>query len=227
MKNDPIPKSKESAQSPSPEQSHPLTTLAEHLYALKRLPRTGWRDRGLSEVETVASHSFGVVVWTLWLAERKNLQNPGSIDLGHVLKLATLHDLPEAQTGDLTPTQKRLLFGDSKQEQKQAIAEAERRYWRQWGSAPDDSALSRDAALLWKSWGEDFEEYRLQQTPEARIVKQADALDCVWQALSYRRLYRDALEEFRYLLKPASGEDLELLAWLTLLWDSEASEKLG
>src|SRR4051812_24153074 len=65
---------------------------------LKRTARTGWLDRGVPpiEVESVADHTFRVALMA-WLSA------PMSLDRDRVLKLALLHDLAEATTGDLTP----------------------------------------------------------------------------------------------------------------------------
>jgi len=204
----------------APSQTDPktLSQLAEQVRLLKQWPRTGWMLRGVVQPESVAAHSYGVVFWTMWLSQRHNKRlsvqantaqekvSSQKIDLGKALSMATLHDLPEAATGDLIPTQKAYLFGPDKAVQKEHIKRAERSFWEQ---------LQDELAPEWQAY---WEEYRQGSTLEARLVKQADALDCVLQAIAYRRYNGHHLEEFSRLLAQASGEDMELEVVLKTLW---------
>src|SRR3989442_10684237 len=75
------------------------------LERLKLEPRRGWKERlRLSHVESVADHSYGVAMLCLFQAWSR-----GGYDLERLLKLALIHDLDEAITGDLTPEDKRRL----------------------------------------------------------------------------------------------------------------------
>jgi hypothetical protein len=71
---------------------------------LKSVPRTGWLDRGLDSlrVESVADHSFGVALLA-WICALQRQAEGAEIDPERVLKLALIHDLAEAETGDSTP----------------------------------------------------------------------------------------------------------------------------
>ena len=69
---------------------------------LKRLPRTGWVESGVPDPESVADHSFRVALLTLVLADLKGL------DALKAVRMALIHDLGEAETGDLTPARRRL-----------------------------------------------------------------------------------------------------------------------
>ncbi|MGL4208477.1 MAG: HD domain-containing protein, partial [Candidatus Adiutrix sp.] len=71
---------------------------------LKRTPRSGYKFLGQGE-ETVAEHSFGVLIFAFVLAK----MNP-EVDLGKILRLALFHDLPEARTGDLNYMNKRYII---------------------------------------------------------------------------------------------------------------------
>ena len=69
---------------------------------LKREKRRGWVQRfNLSRVESVADHSYAVAMLSLYEGEKRGY------DVGKLLKLALIHDLEEAVTGDLTPRDKR------------------------------------------------------------------------------------------------------------------------
>ena len=74
-----------------------LNTLL-HGNQLKRTARTGWAQRGVPNAENVAAHSFGVVFVALVLAQVVE----ETIDLGRLLAMAALHDLPEALTTDIS-----------------------------------------------------------------------------------------------------------------------------
>lgn len=208
----------------SPE-SHMLLRIAAQNHLLKELPRTGWVTRGVPRAESVAAHSHGVAVWCLWLAQRHTANHTDNtpVDLGRVLAMATLHDLPEAATGDWMPSQKAIVFGPDKNAQKQAIQKAEGRFWAHLGALDNDEdplqAHTQSTVAQWRSL---WSEYREGQSIEARIVKQADALDCVMQAILYRQLHKAPLAAFERLIEKAAGEDQALLDALRNLW-KEAS----
>src|SRR4029079_15234301 len=74
------------------------------LQRLKRLERTGWTLRGLPNgTESVASHSFGVAVTAMLLADEAKARGQ-EIDCERVLRMALLHDWSEARVGDMPRT---------------------------------------------------------------------------------------------------------------------------
>ncbi len=81
-----------------------LFGLAQFAAKLKSVPRTGWLDRGVEpvQVESVADHSFGVALLA-WACALQRRAEGAAIDPERVLKLAIIHDLAEAETGDSTP----------------------------------------------------------------------------------------------------------------------------
>src|ERR671917_726404 len=80
-----------------------LSILAD-LQRLKRLDRTGWVLRGLAPgAESVAAHSYGVAFAAMLLADEVRARGVG-LDVERVLRLALLHDLAEARTGDMPRT---------------------------------------------------------------------------------------------------------------------------
>jgi len=131
---------------------------------LKRTARTGWVQRGVADAENVAAHSYGVAFTSLMLAETLS----EDLDLGRLLAMALLHDLPEAETSDIPTPSWRLLPPGSK-------------------SAAEEAALkkifaktsSRDDFLeLWK-------ELQAAESKESRIVHDADKIDMFLQATVY------------------------------------------
>src|SRR6056297_1841506 len=69
-------------------------------YALKDEGRTGWQLRGVDAPESVAAHSWGVAYLVLALGDRFRGDLP-DIDLDRALRLAVVHDVAEAETGDV------------------------------------------------------------------------------------------------------------------------------
>ena len=131
---------------------------------LKTTPRTGWLQRGVTRAESVADHSHGVAVAALMLCDLVE----GDVDRGAVLTMAVVHDLAESVTGDLSLGASRLLPPGAK-------AQAE-------SAAMDELAAGLGFFAGWRAAWEDFEN---QVTPEARLVRDADRLDLLAQALAY------------------------------------------
>ena len=148
-----------------------LDTLLE-LQILDRVPRSGWMLRGVAEPESVSEHNFHVVflVWAL------GPRLPG-IDLPRALELAIVHDLAEVRLGDLPRTAARYLPAGVKHEaERQALAEL---------LAPLGGR------------GEDvYAEYRLKQTPEARLVAACDKLQLMLKVTLYEEWGATGLAEF-------------------------------
>ncbi len=183
--------------------------FGEILHIFKHLKRAGWTFRGVGDAESLAGHSYGVILWSLWLARRHRTLHPDiPLDEGKVLLMASVHDLPESLTGDLTPWQRELLFG---KDGKKGVIESERRFWDKLLRGGVETELFAEMFEAWR-------EYREGSSPEARIVKRADALDCVIQALFYRRTYRAPLEQFKSLISAAAGDDGQLEILLRTLW---------
>lgn len=63
---------------------------------LKHISRQGWVRHGISNPESVASHSWSMGVLALTLC-------PKHLNLEKILKMCLLHDLAEVVIGDITP----------------------------------------------------------------------------------------------------------------------------
>jgi putative hydrolases of HD superfamily len=151
-----------------------LAALQSRIQSLKLLPRTGWLQRSLRDVESIADHSFGVAALALVVGDLYP-----ELDRGRVLAMAILHDMAEALIGDLPASASRL-FG------KAAKHEAERKAMLElFGGLP----LSGEYLALW-------EEYSQATSAEARLVKALDRLELLAQALAYERAGARGLAEF-------------------------------
>lgn len=143
------------------------------LDALADLPRTGFVLRGVAAPESLAAHSFGVALTTMLLVDA--LRDEGvAIDGERALRMALVHDAPEAATGDVPMPVK----------------------------TPDlDAALkAAEAALaarllpgpLVTAW----REAESGETLEARVVKAADKIQMMAKVLAYERQGRGDLSDF-------------------------------
>jgi putative hydrolase of HD superfamily len=145
---------------------------------LKTEPRRGWIQRlNLRNVESVADHTFGVAILSLFEGERRGY------DAEKILTLALIHDLEEALIGDLTPWDKRNL--DSNE-----VAA--------WKKAAINRILDRLPARRRRYFRQLWGELRTGGSPEARLVKQLDKLEMALQAREYERggLERRKLADF-------------------------------
>jgi putative hydrolase of HD superfamily len=142
--------------------------------ALKNLPRTGWRLVGVTDCESVADHSFRVVLLALLLGELVE-----GVDRGKLLRMAVVHELPESIVTDLPPKAIQVIGRDVKQR-------AEREAWARL--LPPGQQLDEWRAL--------WEEFEAGRTQEAKLARVADKLEMLLQAYEYERAgYRD-LDEF-------------------------------
>ncbi len=133
---------------------------------LKTTPRTGWAVRGVSAFESVADHSFGVALTALALSELVNRE----LDREKILTMAILHDLAESVTGDLSLGGSRLLPAGAKAEAENlAMAEL------------------LDGLGFAGRWHDVWREFEDLVNDEARIVRDADRIDLLTQALVYER----------------------------------------
>jgi putative hydrolase of HD superfamily len=155
-----------------------LDVLLE-LQRLKRLDRTGWVLRGLPPgAESVAAHSYGVALAAMLLADECAARGV-AVDVERVLRLALLHDLQEARTGDMPRTMADYYGQDVRRAAERA--------------AFDD--IMRGARQA-ERYGELHEDYETRASLEARLVKAADVIDLLTQALAFERAGSRGLDEF-------------------------------
>jgi putative hydrolase of HD superfamily len=155
-----------------------LTTLIE-LQRLKRLDRTGWTLRGLPNgTESVAAHSFGVGVTAMLLADEL-LRQGVAINVEKILRIALLHDWAEVRVGDL-PRTAAVYFGSDVRKRAESAAFAD------IVNTVDETGLYRNL----------YDDYEQRESLEARLVKAADVLDLLVEALALERAGARGLDEF-------------------------------
>jgi putative hydrolase of HD superfamily len=156
-----------------------LKTLIE-LQRLKRLERTGWQLRGLpSGTESVAAHSFGVGVTAMMLADEVKARGL-EVDCERVLRMALLHDWAETRVGDMPKTATEY-FGADARKTAETLAFAD--------IVGDAGAAAAEYKTL-------YQDYEQRNSLEARLVKAADVIDLLVQALALETAGARGLDEF-------------------------------
>jgi len=174
-----------------------MKNLANFLFEvgmLKRTPRSGFQFLG-SGAESVAEHSFRTAVIGYTLARLD-----GSVDVGRVLELCLMHDVPEARTGDLNYVNKKYVQAD------------ERR-------AVEDLARTLP-------FGDDYRglhrELEARQSAEAGIAHDADQLEMILALKEYRDLgNRYADEWFPFAVQRLQTDAARRLA--ESIWTTDSS----
>ncbi len=158
-----------------------MLSLLIEIQRLKRLDRTGWVLRGLPPgAESVAAHSYGVALTAMLLADEIAARGV-EVDCERVLRIAVLHDLAETRTGDMPRTMAKYYGAEvRKRAEKAAFVDLMKTFAAERG---EKYALLHD----------DYEE---RASLEARIVKAADVIDLLAQALVFERAGSRGLDEF-------------------------------
>jgi len=166
---------------------------------LKRTQRTGWGDVGVYQPESVADHTFRTAVFCMLYADIEDL------DPLKLLRMALIHDMPEAIIGDLMPDQK--------------TAETRKN---------EENAINKMLSLLPEPQRENYlavwNEYQAGKTKEAKAVRQIEKIEMALQAKEYENFGSEpkSLERF---IKSAGDATVwpELKRLLSLI--SEENEK--
>jgi putative hydrolase of HD superfamily len=132
---------------------------------IKDEKRTGWELRNIEEPESVAGHSWGTAFLTLVYSEEEN------VDLAKALKIAVIHDLGEAEIGDIphraVDAEPEIDSEEKNRLEREIIEEL-------------SSDIGKDILELW-------EEYEKRKSQEAKFVKDMDLIDMCLQALKYEK----------------------------------------
>jgi putative hydrolase of HD superfamily len=169
---------------------------------LKQIYRQGWLQRGIppERCESVAEHSYGVAMLTMFVSE----EHFPELDSLKVLRLALLHDFGEIDAGDLTPSD-----GVDKVEKSRM----ERRSVERVCSI---SPMGDVFIELWK-------EYEAGETPEAKFVTQIEKLEMALQAAVYEKQGFEGLGDFY----ESAGKEIVEGELKGMLGEVRRSEKTG
>lgn len=140
-----------------------LTGIAKFAYEmglLKRLPRTGWLVAGVRDPESVAEHTFRVAIVGMILAYLEGA------DPAKTALLCLLHDTQETRIGDVPAVGKAYVNTAS----NQVVTKDQ--------VAGFPTAIGEAITAL-------VGEYEARGTPEARLARDADKLECLLQAREY------------------------------------------
>lgn len=151
-----------------------ILNLYRDIEKIKHIQRKGWLKRGVKGVvDTIGSHSYGTTVLGWILAKRENL------DENKVIKLLLIHDLIMAHITDYTP----------KDNQYQSKKEIENKAFNKLiQNVPSD--IKEEFIQL-------FEEYQKEKSEEAKIARESDKLETLFQALIYsEKLGKNEISEF-------------------------------
>src|SRR5690606_8635035 len=142
--------------------------LAEAAFRLKDEPRGGWVLRGVRDPESVADHSWGTALLCALYAEE------AGVDTGGAVKMALVHDLAEAETGDIVaqadPADR------SVGEERKAALEA----------AAVHTLLRDDFTELRAAW----QAYEDRASAIALFVRDMNLIDMCMQAVIYHEEHR-------------------------------------
>jgi len=139
--------------------------LTSDLYRMKTIPRTGWVKRELTNVESLAEHSYSALQMAyFYLSEKTDKYNKNKI-----INMLLIHDVAEIYTGDIpfkTPVQK-------KEEENE---------WNYMGMLSTYDSLNsfREASNLWY-------EFEKGKSLEASIARDFDKLDNLIQLYIYEK----------------------------------------
>ena len=140
-----------------------LVKFLEVAGRLKLTQRSGWVDVGVYQPESVADHTFRTAFLCMLYADMEVL------DSLKLLRMALIHDLPEAIIGDLMPSQKTAETRENEETAMQDIL----------GLLPETQR--ENYLAIWN-------EYQEGKTREARAVRQLEKIEMALQAKEYEKM---------------------------------------
>ncbi|KIL65652.1 hypothetical protein M378DRAFT_521377 [Amanita muscaria Koide BX008] len=144
------------------------------LERLKTQKRTGWTEHDIPCPESISDHMYRMAILAMCMSD-------GSLDVSKCVMMALVHDLAEAQVGDITP--------------RECIPKAVKRKLEEEAmhnfvhEMLHDSPASQRIFALWK-------EYEDGQSAEAKFVKDLDRFEMASQALEYEKSQSMDLQVF-------------------------------
>ncbi len=151
-----------------------VAAVVDYLFeagTLKRLPRTGWLNAGIKHPETIAEHSHRTALIGAVLAVIE------SADPAKVALMGVVHDTQETRVGDIAYIGRRYLKAA---DNRDVTAD-------QTAGAPP--AVREALAAI-------VDEIETYETREAIIHRDADKLECLFQAIEYRETGNTNMQPF-------------------------------
>jgi len=144
------------------------------LERLKTQKRTGWVDHKIPNPESISDHMYRMAILAMCSSDT-------CLDISKCVMMALVHDLAEAQVGDIAPRE-----NISKAEKRRLEAEAMHNFAHEM---LHDSPAAQMMLDLWQ-------EYEEGKTDEARFVKDLDRFEMAIQASEYERAHSVQLQPF-------------------------------
>ncbi|KAF8202182.1 HD domain-containing protein [Pholiota molesta] len=144
------------------------------LERLKTQKRTGWIDHQIPNPESISDHMYRMAILAM-LSEDSNL------DISKCVMMALVHDLAEAQVGDIAPRE-----GIPKAEKHRLESEAMHNFVH---DMLHDTPAAQKINSLWL-------EYEDGKSAEAKFVKDLDRFEMASQALEYEKAHNASLQGF-------------------------------
>ncbi|KZT09821.1 HD domain-containing protein [Laetiporus sulphureus 93-53] len=135
------------------------------LERLKTQRRTGWVEHKIPNAESISDHMYRMAIMAMCTSDAK-------LDISRCVMMCLVHDLAEAQVGDITPHE-----GIPKSEKRRLEAEAMHNFTHEMLHS---SPAAQRIEALWK-------EYEDGESDEARFVKDLDRFEMAFQASEYER----------------------------------------
>lgn len=167
---------------------------------LKKVHRSGWVREEMPEPETVAEHSWRLAFLAMLLEDKLD-----TVNINKLLRMALIHDLTEALTGDI------VIQRGAKQINDKNIDEEEK-------TIKEMVSGIKNGNKVFRLWEEQAAENSIGATREANILYQLGKIATAWQALEYELTGADPkkLDEFwenahAHVKEPIIGKLLEEL----------------
>ncbi|KAI0831911.1 HD domain-containing protein [Trametes gibbosa] len=139
------------------------------LEKLKTQKRTGWVNHHVPGPESISDHMYRMSVLAMCTSDP-------DLDVPKCVMMAVVHDLAEAQVGDIAPQE-----GIPKAEKRRLEAEAMHNFVHEM---LHDSPAAQRIEALWKT---PSQEYEKGDSKEAKFVKDLDRFEMACQASEYER----------------------------------------
>ncbi|EGG12679.1 uncharacterized protein MELLADRAFT_32510 [Melampsora larici-populina 98AG31] len=134
---------------------------------LKTTKRAGWVREEAKQPESIADHMYRMAMLAMMS------QDDPALDVPKCVMLAIVHDLAEAEVGDITP-----LDGISREEKHRREEQAMKRFTHEL--LPAGSVAGK---RIWDLW----QEYEQGETREAKFVKDIDRFELALQGVEYEK----------------------------------------